>query len=285
MPGYDRAMQVRAEADARAFAERSMPFLLEDAGRNNLPITILSKVLDGVYTTSRHWIAERDGVVVGVALQTPPHQVLLAEPTEAEAVDALAEAIDDTDVPVPGVVANVPWAERFATRRGARWRVGMDQGVYELREVIPPRPTPGAARPAGPADRELVLRWIRTFEDEALPAHHVRDEARTQLQADVALGPDARSGYLLWEAGRPVSLTGFGRYPYGARIGPVYTPPAHRRHGYASNLVAHVSASMLAAGDPACYLYTDMANPTSNRIYTDVGFRAIARSQELVFEA
>ena len=41
---------------------------------------------------------------------------------------------------------------------------------------------------------------------------------------------------------------------------------------------------MLSSGVDACYLYTDLANPTSNRIYTDVGYRMIARSQELVFD-
>jgi predicted GNAT family acetyltransferase len=44
-----------------------------------------------------------------------------------------------------------------------------------------------------------------------------------------------------------------------------------------------VSGERLAVGTLACYLYTDMANPTSNRIYTDVGYRLITRSQEHVF--
>lgn len=274
-------MRVRDVADTSAFAAAATPFLRACAGRNNLPIAILARVLDGVYQEARHWIVERDGVPVGAALRTPPHPLLLAQPAEPEAIDALADAVGD----VPGVVGNVPWAERFAARRDGPWRTVMEQGVYELTAVEDPRAAPGGARPAGPADRDLVLRWIQDFEDEALYEEHVRDPGRTRRLVDDALGPGAGSGLELWETdGEAVSLTGFGRFAFGARIGPVYTPPAHRGHGFASNLVARVSAAMLEAGEPACYLYTDMANPTSNRIYTDVGYRMIARSQELAFD-
>jgi hypothetical protein len=49
-------------------------------------------------------------------------------------------------------------------------------------------------------------------------------------------------GRFLWEQNGPVSLAGFtGPTPNGIRIGPVYTPPAHRRRGYASALVAALS--------------------------------------------
>ena len=278
-------MHVRAVPGAETFADEAMAFLRERAGRNNLPISILSRALAGVYPESRHWIAVRGGEVVGAALQTPPHPVIVAEPAVPEAVDALGAAVRTEGGSVSGVVANVPWAERFASAWGGRWRTGMDQGVYELTEMTAPRGADGSGRPATAADRELVLRWVEEFEEEALREHHVRDHERMRLLVDIALGPDAGSGYALWEVdGEPVSLTGFGRYAFGARVGPVYTPPAHRGRGFASNLVAHISASMLSSGVDACYLYTDLANPTSNRIYTDVGYRMIARSQELVFD-
>ena len=56
-------------------------------------------------------------------------------------------------------------------------------------------------------------------------------------------------GYWLWEdAGEPVSMTGVSPAPPGgARVGPVYTPRPLRGRGYATALVAHVSAEALAA--------------------------------------
>jgi predicted GNAT family acetyltransferase len=113
---------------------------------------------------------------------------------------------------------------------------------------------------------------------------HRRDPAETRRLVDVALRRGAGAGFVLWvDGGEAVSLTGYSVFGTGARIGPVYTPPSRRGRGYASNLVAHVSAERLAAGAAACFLYTDLANATSNRIYTDVGYRMIARSQEYAF--
>ncbi len=59
-----------------------------------------------------------------------------------------------------------------------------------------------------------------------------------------------------------------------ARIGPVYTPAQHRRRGYAGAAVAQVSQALLDEGARVC-LFTDQANPTSNHIYTELGFRPV----------
>jgi predicted GNAT family acetyltransferase len=67
-------------------------------------------------------------------------------------------------------------------------------------------------------------------------------------------------------------LTGNG---YGW-IGPVYTPPALRRRGYAGAGVAAASRRLLDAGASRCVLFTDLDNPTSNKIYYEVGYRRFA---------
>jgi predicted GNAT family acetyltransferase len=59
------------------------------------------------------------------------------------------------------------------------------------------------------------------------------------------------------------------------RIGPVYTPSRHRKRGYASALVAAVSQHALDNGAVTCSLYTDLANPTSNKIYLAIGYRPV----------
>jgi RimJ/RimL family protein N-acetyltransferase len=56
-----------------------------------------------------------------------------------------------------------------------------------------------------------------------------------------------------------------------------------RSRGYASSAVAAVSRHALATGAHTCMLYTDLANPTSNKIYADVGYRRIAEWEERVF--
>jgi predicted GNAT family acetyltransferase len=64
----------------------------------------------------------------------------------------------------------------------------------------------------------------------------------------------------------------------------VYTPPEHRRQGYAGALTSHVSAEIRSAGNQAC-LYTNLADPTSNSIYQQVGYRPVADFVEVEFSA
>ena len=70
----------------------------------------------------------------------------------------------------------------------------------------------------------------------------------------------------------------------GRASGPVYTPPDDRGRGYASNLVAGVSGEMLSRGAEACFLYTDLGNPTSNAIYRRIGYEQVGESLMIVFD-
>ena len=69
------------------------------------------------------------------------------------------------------------------------------------------------------------------------------------------------------------------------RVGPVYTPPERRRRGFGSAVTAAVSERQLAAGRSFCFLYTDLANPTSNRIYMDIGYEPVCDSVDYDFAA
>jgi uncharacterized protein len=94
-----------------------------------------------------------------------------------------------------------------------------------------------------------------------------------------------RQTVFLWEAdGRPVSSAHTTRPTrHGISIGPVYTPPGERGKGYASNLMADLSQRMLDGGKRFCALFTDVDNPTSNKIYECIGYRGIATSEYLGF--
>ena len=93
-----------------------------------------------------------------------------------------------------------------------------------------------------------------------------------------------RTAYLWVDEGRPVSLAGAGGLtPNGIRVGPVYTPPELRGRGYASNLVAGVSQAQLDAGRRFVFLFTDLANPTANHIYQEIGYEPVTDIDEYAF--
>jgi predicted GNAT family acetyltransferase len=68
-------------------------------------------------------------------------------------------------------------------------------------------------------------------------------------------------------------------------VGPVYTPPELRGRGYATTLVAELSRWLLGRGNRFCFLYTDLANPTSNAIYARIGYRRVCDALEYRFAA
>jgi predicted GNAT family acetyltransferase len=118
----------------------------------------------------------------------------------------------------------------------------------------------------------MVVEWTNRFADEALiPANHREAFVRSWV-ALVTKGEQ-----FLWEdGGRPVSMAALrGWTRHGVRIAAVFTPREARGHGYASACVAALSNHALAAGRRFCALLTDMANPTSNRIYESVGYEKL----------
>ena len=148
---------------------------------------------------------------------------------------------------------------------------------------------PGSARVATADDLDLLLRWWIAFGDEVL---HEGGPGRADAEKNVRhklVSPTG--GFLLCEdAGEVVSLAGWGGpTPNGIRVGPVYTPPELRGRGYATALTAELSRRLLdgllfEGGRRFCFLYTDLANPTSNAIYERIGYRRVAESAEIVFE-
>ena len=278
--------------DAAAFLAEADELLLADEARHNLILGIAGAIRDSpdVYPLRSFWLVRHAGRVVGAALRTPPYNLILARPASPEALAALAGSVSDE---LPGVVGAVPESEEFAelwaAQAGARARTSMRQGVYSLEHVEPPPAAPGSARVATAADRELVLAWWIAFGEEVLhEGGPGRENAAAMVDHRLA---SPGTGILLWEhEGEPVSLAGWGgRTPNGIRVGPVYTPPRLRGRGYATALTAELSQQLLDGrlfdgGRRFCFLYTDLANPTSNAIYERIGYRRVAESAEVLFE-
>ena len=282
-------MEVQRYGDPVAFRRDAAPVLMASPGRSSLPLAVLQTLLDQpeMYPDFHLWLAAQGGAPVGLAMQTQPYNVIIADPIDAEAIELLAQAVHTDGDPIPGVIGNVPFAGRFAghiaAATGRRPELIMSEGVWELTDVNDVPPASGSARPAVGRDRDLVRDWFRAFADEALPPEHPRDDERTDASIDHRLAGHG-GGFWLWEDGAPVSISGHHDVPrVGSRIGPVYTPAEHRGRGYATRLVAELSSARLAMGDPACFLFTDLANPTSNAIYERIGYLKLCDAEEYAF--
>ena len=173
--------------------------------------------------------------------------------------------VDAVNAPTP-LAAQV--AALAARRYGRTATLKSAERLFRLGELVTPS-APGHARPATDDDTELLVAWFDAFIAEAglLP-----QDARANVADRLGYG-----GYVLWEHdGAPVALAGHTRKAFqGMRIGPVYTPPEHRGHGYGGSVTAAASQKCLDEGAWEVVLFTDLTNPTSNALYPRLGYRPV----------
>jgi GNAT superfamily N-acetyltransferase len=250
------------EADAQAHA-----FLAEDPSHHNLALSILAQSREQELG-GRFWIARAGGVITGYAMQSPPGMRVVLALGDQRSVHALADAIDD----VPGVQGDAAGASAFAGHYALRNHVAVTDTnpgrLYELTQVEPVPAAPGAARLATAADHELATAWVVAFGADS------GDPAGARATAEVAYRI-SQQAFWLWDDGEPACIVGIRPPVDGvARIGPVYTPPERRGAGYATACVAHACRVLVGQG-LCCVLYTQLANPTANAIYSAIGFRPV----------
>ncbi|MCW2739075.1 GNAT family N-acetyltransferase [Nocardioides sp.] len=240
----------------------------------------------------RWWLAVRDdsGAVVSAAMRTAPFKPhpTFAMPMSDDAARALAAALHERGEFLGGANGALPGAEVLAraTAELAGGEMVSDKGtrLWEATSVVVPPAPEGRLRQATEDDADLVLAWFGAFHaeadeqagrepDPASGEHNTRESVLVRIREGVEW---------LWELpdGTVAHLTGAGLPSYGvARIGPVYTPKELRGRGIASYVVGELTRRGLEAGSRMC-LFTDRANPTSNKIYAGLGYEPVVDMAE-----
>jgi uncharacterized protein len=277
-------MRLERHPDATSFLERTRDFLLGREAQHNLILGLSSRLRTDprLYGEDPYFASVLEGDrVVGVTMRTPPHNLILSMIDDDRALDLIAADVRVVFGTLPGVVGPKEPVAKFASVWHEPAQLGIQQRVYRASEAIPPGNVSGSMRPCEDQDREQMIVWMDAFVEEALPTPPP-DDAAHWLERSLA-GPD--SGVMVWvDEGLPVSFAAYGGLtPNGIRIGPVYTPPELRRRGYASALTAELTKMLLERGRKFCFLFTDLANPTSNSIYQRIGYESVSDADQWTF--
>lgn len=272
---YVMKVTVSASGDVAEFHRHTAAWLAADPVCNNVIATGLTSRADGTLPTEDDivllCVLDGGGSLAGVATRTPPHPMLITAMPPA-AIAALADYVASQ---LPGVRAfNGPaddahmLAQAVAANIGGSPQVRRAMARYRLDQVTAPSGVAGRARVATPADLDLVAGWRSGFQ------HDIGGHSDDNIAA--VRGRLVSGQIWLWEnTGQPVAMAAETAPAAGvARINLVYTPPPHRRRGYASALVAFLAQRILDSGNVPS-LYADHANPTSNGIYQAIGFRKV----------
>ncbi|SEB45342.1 Predicted acetyltransferase, GNAT family [Nocardioides exalbidus] len=240
----------------------------------------------------RWWVVVRDGAgtPVSAAMRTAPFRPYpsFSMPMPEAAARLLATAVHERGEHLGGANGALPGAEVLARTTaelgGGELVTDKATRLWECTTaVVPPAPE-GRLRLATEDDAELVLAWFTSFHEEAdeqagrepdpgSGEHNTLDSVLVRIREGVEW---------LWELpdGTVAHLTGSGLPSFGVgRIGPVFTPREHRGRGIASYVVGELTRRGLEAGHRMC-LFTDIANPTSNKIYAGLGYEPVVDMAE-----
>jgi uncharacterized protein len=282
MMGYE----ISITSDARAFAAIANTFLAAELEREQLA-RVVEGVLQGRYAEYTNHFAtvfDGDGELVAAAMRTPPRGLMCTRlPDLTSLAVELVDAWLERDPDLVGVGGEPETARAIAaawTRRtGGESDLEVSMALHAATAIEdPPCRVAGRLRLPTADERGRLVCWMRGFFAEAEPSHP------GDAERDVATRYTDGALYVWEDDGAAVSLIGARLTGNGyGWIGPVYTPRELRRRGYAGAGVAAASRRLFDAGASRCVLFTDLDNPTSNKIYHEVGYRRFADWEHHLF--
>lgn len=277
-------MNIREFQDAKPFLEMVEGFLLRNESVNNLALGILYSLINRdrkERDNVNHFfgLVESNQEVVLVLVRTARNLMLSGEGNGLnEAIVKAVSYLSEAGLSVPGIigtndVANT-FAESWKEKHNSSVSISMRQRIYRLDIVNQLKLSSGKLRVANLNDLDLVSKWIYNFSEEAL--EHISKEQAYEL-AEQGIKD---SSIFLWEDQQVIFAMAkkTRQTRNGVVVNLVYTPPLYRGQGYATSCVASLSQKLLDDGYKFCSLYTDLDNPTSNKIYMNIGYKPIEDS-------
>ena len=277
---------IQASTSPEAFRKKTFPYLLKDEAINCVPIGIINHLADDPEPRWQkyylNWL-EKARKVVGTFTMTPPHPLILS-PMPKDCLEAILKASASFADKPKGVLGLASLADLFAEgwlkQSNGSISSSMSQGIFQANHVITPRKANGNIVTASDEHFEQLKSFYRRFIRDCGLAKENDTQITDRVRRNIVDG-----NLFVWLVDQtPVAMAGVqGKTPNGIRVGYVYTDDSHRGKGYASNLVASITQLMLHKGNKFCFLYTDLANPTSNSVYQAIGYQKVATSRFILF--
>lgn len=274
--------------DVEKFSSRVMPFLEDNQDKFSLFLGVLERIKLGAYQDPYMATIEEKGQLLAIFQMTPPHplnMIFVDENKISTCTELCISELIQRSVSVESIISVKEWAIMFAQKwqekTGGKYSLLMDQGIYRLDRVEDClEMSPGTWRYATANDALLIEKWFSRFEqDTGLP-----NTAPIEIKKRVKTMLDGKEVFLWENEGEVVSMMKKARpTTNGVTVSLVFTPAERRRKGYGRTMVAAVSRELLKEFK-FCVLYTDLLNPTSNKIYQEIGYQKLVDSVHLKLE-
>lgn len=271
-----------------AFAKIVTPFLEENEDKFSLFLGVLKGIKAGAYENPYMATIEENGKLLAIFQMTPPHPlniIFVDENQISTCIDLCISELTKHAVPVESIISVKEWAVLFAQKwqekTDGNFSLMMDQGLYRLDQVEESlEMSPGKWRYAAISDAQLIEKWYSQFEQDTGLSVTAPEEIKKRVKNML----DGKEVFFWEDQGEVVSMMKKSRpTTNGITVSLVFTPAEKRKKGYGRTLVATVSRELLKEFE-FCVLYTDMLNPTSNKIYQEIGYKKLVDSVHLKLE-
>ena len=275
---------------AKEFLKVNNSILRKDVTRNNFFLGAATQIADGSYDVKDPIFLTiyENHQVVGQAVNTDKDHNLLMTKMPAYFSKAIVKEFFKHRDEVYGVGGDQAISEAVAIELGKalgrKIRLSDHLGIYELDSLNMPDANGATLLKQNEVDEKLILEWTTEFikECQLNPNLDPIEAAKKSLDRH-----KKTQGFRFLKNidGEIVSMAAKHReFEDRATVSLVYTPPEHRRNGYGRTVTALLTKELLEGKYIQCNLFTDMKNPTSNKIYQEIGYRFIGESYSYVFE-
>jgi uncharacterized protein len=268
------------------FKNDVISFLEEYEAENNLVLGILQSLSEKDNPPLLMATVLKNNKIGLVLLQTIPRQIILSKSVSltSKEIHIIGEKLINTIHEIPGLVGEKKLTEELAMYisnvKGIQAVVHMDQILYKLEKVNKSTISNGTLLRIKENQHHTIKEWVYQFCYEThQPVSY--DEAAKKAKMLIEKG-----NLVGWEVnGELVSMACATRPTRNnITISFVYTPISKRKRGYASDCVSAFTQSLLDRGYKSTSLYTDANNPTSNKIYIEIGYAPIMDAVVLHFK-
>jgi uncharacterized protein len=277
-------LKIHQFKDIHTYKNIVIPYLEQDEIINNLALGLLLAIKDE-QPIAMATVTKEDHLVL-VILQTSPKQIILSksENVTDDEIHQLAKLLDNQLVDIPGFVGEKDLTNKLAREMTILRKkvpfIQMNQRLYRLDQIEKSPGNNGRLIKLEMENLSLVKDWVYQFCIEI-------DEKMSKKEAEVKAKDIISRGRVYgWEVdGEFVSMANASRpTKTNITVNFVYTPFTERKKGHASSCVSALTELMLKSGFKTTSLYTDLDNPTSNKIYMEIGYKPIIDSIVIHFK-
>ncbi|KRF13497.1 GNAT family N-acetyltransferase [Paenibacillus sp. Soil787] len=271
--------------DLTVFKKDIISYLVQNEAENNLVLGVLQSLSEKDEIPFFMATVLKDNELGLVLLQTKPNQIILSKPVSftSKEIQVIGEKLINAIQVIPGFIGEkkltIELAAYISNVKGIQANVLMEQIIYKLEKIKKEPHTNGKIRSVIENDHHIIKEWLYQFCNETnQPISLEEADKRAARMID-------KGNLVAWEVnGELVSMAASIRpTPNNITISYVYTPISERKMGYASDCVSAFTQILLDRGYKTTSLYTNLNNPTSNKIYIQIGYEPIMDSIVIQF--